>query len=57
MKRIFIISLLILMLNVAYVSAANGDIIQPVYSTDILTYMDDIPIKGYNIGGSNAYLS
>ena len=51
MKRIFIISLLILMFNVAYVSAANGDIIQPVYSTDIFTYMDDIPIKGYNIGG------
>ncbi len=31
--------------------AAVGDIIEPIYSTDILTYMDGVPIQGYNIGG------
>lgn len=51
MKKILIIGLFMLMFNVVPVNAANGDMIQPIYSTDILTYMDGIPIKGYNIGG------
>lgn len=33
------------------VSAATGDTIRPIYSTDILTYMDGIPIQGYAIDG------
>lgn len=37
--------------NAAVVHAANGDMIQPIYSTDILTYMDNIPIQGYAIDG------
>jgi len=32
--------------------AANGDIMQPIYGTDITTNVDGIPIQGYNIGGS-----
>ena len=40
-----------LMFNAVSANAANGDVIQPIYSTDILTYMDGIPIKSYNIGG------
>ena len=51
MKRILIIGLFMLMFNAVSANAANGDVIQPIYSTDILTYMDGIPIKGYNIGG------
>lgn len=51
MKKFLIIGLLILMFNTASANAANGDVIQPIYSTDILTYMDGIPIKSYNIGG------
>ena len=43
--------LFMLMFNAVSANAANGDVIQPIYSTDILTYMDGIPIKGYNIGG------
>ena len=51
MKKILIIGLLILMFSGASASAAIGDPVQPIYSTDILTYIDGIPIKGYNIGG------
>lgn len=51
MKRILIIGLFLLMFNAVSANAANGDVIQPIYSTDILTYMDGIPIKSYNIGG------
>ena len=31
--------------------AAPGDVIQPIYSTNILTYVDGIPIQGYSIDG------
>lgn len=33
-------------------TAANGDVLHAIYSTDILTYLDGIPIQGYNIGGN-----
>ncbi len=33
------------------VNATVGDVIHPIYSTDILTYMDGIPIQGYAIDG------
>lgn len=51
MKKILIIGLFLLMFNAVSANAANGDVIQPIYSTDILTYMDGIPIKGYAING------
>ena len=35
--------------------AANaGDIVGDVYSTDIVAYVDDMPIRSYNIGGKTA---
>ena len=36
--------------NITAISAP-GDIIRPIYSTDILTYMDGIPIQGYSLNG------
>lgn len=33
------------------VYSAPGDIKQPYYTTDILTYMDGIPIQGYSLNG------
>lgn len=51
MKKIFIMGLFMLIFNAFPASAANGDVIRPIYSTDILTYMDGIPIKGYAING------
>lgn len=32
-------------------NAEVGDVMRPIYSTDILTYMDNIPIRGYAIDG------
>lgn len=49
-KIIFLFCILNTLVSVS-VHAANGEIIQPVYSTDILTFMDGIPIQGYAIDG------
>lgn len=51
MKKLLIIGLFMLMFNAVSANAANDDVIQPIYSTDILTTLDGIPIQGYNIGG------
>ncbi len=54
MKKILILLLTSIIAgtsNATIVSAANGDLIRPIYSTDILTYMDGIPIQGYSIDG------
>lgn len=37
--------------SICNVAAMPGDVIRPIYSTDILTYMDGIPLRGYAIDG------
>lgn len=48
--KYFFIIFILLNCNFA-VSAYEGDIISPIYETDILTYVDDVPIQGYAIDG------
>lgn len=51
-KLCFFILCLHIMIFSATVSAHSiGDIIGNVYSTDIVAYVDDVPINSYNIGG------
>lgn len=53
-KTILFFTAAILILSIipnTTVSAEAGDVIHTIYSTDILTYMDGIPIQGYNIDG------
>ena len=55
MKKIlclFLASLLIGFPSAAF--AANGDIAGNIYSTDILAYVNGLPIASYNIGGKTA---
>lgn len=40
-----------IMSSICIVAAMPGDVIRPIYSTDILTYMDGIPLQGYAIDG------
>lgn len=52
MKFKFIsIMVLMLLLSAGTAYAANGDIVHPIYYTDITTFMDGIPIQGYAIKG------
>ncbi len=50
-KSVLFIIAAALIAGAATSSAATGDIIRPIYSTDIQTFMDSIPIKGYAIDG------
>lgn len=53
-KRIFIFIVLTALIELGFVSvcmAGTGEKIGKVYSTDIVAYMDGIPINSYNIGG------
>lgn len=36
--------------------AETGDVIGNIYSTDILTFVNEIPVEGYNIGGKTAVI-
>lgn len=52
MKKILCTAvLLVSLLAGTAVYAAPGDVKQPYYTTDILTYMDGIPIQGYSLNG------
>ncbi len=51
MKKIAIILAAAAVFGGTSAYAANGDVIQPIYSTDILTYMDGVPIQDYAIDG------
>lgn len=37
-------------------NADSGDIVGKIYSTDILAYVNDVPVVGYNIGGRTAVI-
>lgn len=39
------------------VQASNGDICGQIYSTDILAYVNDVPINSYNIGGRTVIIA
>ena len=47
----FVATGLIMSMTNMTINAAIGDAIHPIYSTDILTYIDNIPIHGYAIDG------
>lgn len=51
MKCIKLIAAAVLMLCMTAVHAWAEENVYPIYSTDILTTLDGIPIQGYNIGG------
>ncbi len=53
MKKLFITAMFLLTLPLS-VSAANGDIIGNIYSTDIRAYINDVEVQSYNIGGRTA---
>lgn len=46
---VFIIALVIFTFSTSF--ARNGDIIGDIYSTDIKAYINEVPVKSYNIGG------
>lgn len=57
---------MIIMLNVvliciafaqSFAFAANGDIVGKIYSTDILAFVNQKPIDGYNIGGRTVVIA
>lgn len=55
-KTLFIIPAALTLSSFLYSAhAANvGDVAGDVYSTDIVAYVDDMPIRSYNIGGKTA---
>ena len=53
MKK-FIVAVLFLLTLPLSVSAANGDVVGYIYSTDILAYVNGKPIESYNVGGKTA---
>ncbi len=55
MRKLFITAMFLLMLPLS-VSAANGDIVGHIYSTDIETVVNGRVAEGYNIGGKTAVI-
>ena len=51
MKKILSLFAAVWILTCIPANAASGDAIRPIYTTDILTEMDYIPIQGYAIDG------
>ncbi|MCK9479073.1 MAG: hypothetical protein M0R40_06180 [Firmicutes bacterium] len=57
-KTLIFFIFMVSMLTVAIgISAANGDIIGKIYSTDILAYVNGKPIESYNIGGKTVIMA
>ena len=58
MKKICSVFLMLMMIcGVVGVSAANGDVIGQIYSTDILAYINGKPVPSYNIGGRTVIIA
>lgn len=53
MKKIIIVLCLLLLYNFPC-DAKTGDVVGNIYSTDILTYVNDTLVEGFNIGGKTA---
>ncbi len=51
MKKMICLCVIFLGVFGLKVSAAVGDVVSEIYTTDILTFVDDTPIKGYSING------
>lgn len=52
MKKMFMVLIIALMCAVPFgAEAAVGDVAGLIYSTDIMAYINDMPIESYNIGG------
>ena len=51
MKKLSLVLLCVFVLSCATVQAKTGDVVGHIYSTDIVAYIDDMPIPSYNIGG------
>lgn len=56
MKKIFAILLVMLFLNVPFVSADNGDIVGNIYSTDILAKINGSYVESYSLNGKTAII-
>jgi len=52
MKKISVILICIFLLTCVPVKADTGDVVGHIYSSDIVAYIDDVPIPSYNIGGT-----
>jgi len=52
MKKLSLLVLCVFVLSCAPVQAKTGDVVGHVYSSDIVAYIDDMPIPSYNIGGT-----
>lgn len=51
MKKLIILTLALLGIFAAAASAANGDAVGHIYSTDIRAYINGVEVPSYNIGG------
>lgn len=54
MKKFLFMIIALFVLAAPPAFAQNGDVIGSVYSTDILAYVNGLPINSYNIGGRTA---
>lgn len=55
MKKRYLLPLIIMAMCMGFsAKAAVGDVCGDIYTTDIGAYIDDMPIKSYNIGGKTA---
>ncbi len=53
MKKLFITAIVLLTLTLTP-SAANGDVVGKIYSTDIRAFINGVEVQSYNIGGKTA---
>lgn len=57
MKKLSILLSALLILSATCAKAANiGDVIGDIYSTDIIAYVDDAPIRSYSLNGKTAVI-
>ncbi len=60
MKKLLIGFMIILFLSVSFTAYAEnpaGNVVGQIYSTDILTFVNQKPIQGYNIGGRTVVIA
>ena len=56
MRKTILFAIVLTVLCSIRVYAKNGDVVGNVYSTDILAFINDVPVPSYNIGGKTVII-
>ena len=56
-KIVFVLSIILISVLFTLPSFADGSVVGQIYSTDILTFVNDRPIDGYNIDGKTVVIA